>query len=165
MTCIAAIEYRYRVHMAGDSAVSWGDSTYSTAAPKVVKRGGVVLGAAGDAKACDLAVRADWPRYDGEEPSGWVSTVLWPVLALCARRSSELELIVGVGGHLYLLDGSGAVMRPRHGYAAVGSGQDAAMGALYALHTGQPRRRLRTALEAAAAARSDVAPPWRFVVA
>jgi ATP-dependent protease HslVU (ClpYQ) peptidase subunit len=64
------------------------------------------------------------------------------------------RLLVGFQGRLFILDGAYGVVEGRHGYNAIGSGQELALGALYATRDLPPERRLRLALRAAA--RHDV---------
>jgi ATP-dependent protease HslVU (ClpYQ) peptidase subunit len=73
------------------------------------------------------------------------------------RRSNgyaDGRLLVAFQGRLFILAGSYGVVEAEQGYNAIGSGNELALGALYATRELEPQRRLRLALRAAA--RHDV---------
>jgi hypothetical protein len=86
-----------------------------------------------------------------------------------ASNTSGIEacgaFLVGARGRLYTIESDYQVGIERAGYHAVGSGDQPALGALYATEGwDDPRARIRTALEAAERFASDVRRPWRIVV-
>jgi hypothetical protein len=73
--------------------------------------------------------------------------------------------LVGVRGRLFTIESDYQVGVERAGYHAVGSGDQPALGALYATDDWEdPRARIKLALEAAERFASDVRRPWRIVV-
>jgi len=171
MTAIVGIESRGRVYLAGDSAITAGDGQRRTGGPKVRRSGRIVLGVAGGAIEWVVAMATTLPDYDDSEPVAWCRSVLAPVLLEACRavelRKPRLELLVGVGGVLVVLDG----LRARDvahtwsdGHGAIGDGGELALGSLWATRGQRPRERLTAALEAAAHYCWSVAPPWVVVV-
>jgi ATP-dependent protease HslVU (ClpYQ) peptidase subunit len=73
------------------------------------------------------------------------------------------EFLVGARGQLFHVSSDYQVGRSAHGYGAVGSGLQAALGALSATEEEEPRTRARKALEAAARHTLGVRGPWRFL--
>lgn len=154
--------------LGGDSAIDYAGQRIRSRQSKVRRLGGVVVGVAGDAAPCDVVMSATWPRYDGRPGAAWVGDVLVPVLrrALRGRHLGALELLVGLPGMLCQVDSRGACWSDvGHPYAAVGSGAELALGALYASQDGplQARERVLVALRAAESHRGDVAAPFRVV--
>jgi hypothetical protein len=78
------------------------------------------------------------------------------------RERDELwmRMIVGVGGRVFEIDNLLHVQLLDRGYVAAGGGGEVALGALYASKNLSPRKRVRLALEAAAAHLTGVAPPF-----
>ena len=170
MTAIAGIESEGRVLLGADSAVSWGDTIIACKNPKVWSHGGVVLGVAGDARACDVVrYHMTVPPFDGICPSAWAARELAAAFRAAVKSTATSEtscdMIVGVGGKLVGIDQDGGVIRFPDGYGAIGAGGPLALGALYATETAMrlsPRQRIVTALEAAALYCPSVRGPWVF---
>ena len=85
-----------------------------------------------------------------------------------ASKEKETEqggtFLVGYSGHLFTVDSDYQVGIPEDGFAAVGSGQDIALGALFATQ-GQddPRERVLTALRAAERFNAGVRGPFHVL--
>jgi hypothetical protein len=133
---------------------------------------GIALGASGSMAASDLALAWEPPRYVDGDPYRWVVDELAPELREWLRANGirgrpDLELLIGVGGTLLCVAGSGGAHTWPSRYGAIGSGADWALGSL---HTSQrmrprprPQTRLRWALEASAEHCNTVSPPWTMV--
>jgi hypothetical protein len=72
-------------------------------------------------------------------------------------------ILVGVHGRLFTIDEDFHVGEPSGGFAAIGCGFAAALGALHATPTVPPRRRLATALAAAERYNAGVRGPFHYV--
>lgn len=59
------------------------------------------------------------------------------------------QFLLGVRGALYVFDDDFHARRPRHGFAAIGSGVSVSQGALFASQFDEPQARIVTALQAA----------------
>lgn len=176
MTCIAAVAQKGKVWMCSDSAATTEDGTLFTFSnPKLFKFGRLIIGVAGHDRIWNvLLYRTDWPdppksgfdRWSNIELLQAIKTALTKELGIdnTDKYLEESEVLIGVAGRLYQIEGTLSVARPRENYSAVGSGSALALGALYATQKSRlgPRERLRRALEAAACYRSDVAPPWHW---
>lgn len=174
MTCLVGVVYRGRCILAADSAVSSGsDSITTCSTPKVWQHGPVTLGVAGDLVARDaVRFRVMPPPWDGISAHAYVALVLAPeirsALKAAGAADADVEMLVGIGGHILHLDSSCGATSWACGYGAAGSGADVALGALHATRDSEflsPRERLTAALDAAAAHNSSVRAPWVFVPA
>lgn len=169
MTCIAAIADGIHVWMGGDSAVSCGDDVTQCREPKVRRWGSVLVGVAGSGKACQVALSARWPRYDGTDPFDWIVAVLLPAMRDEGREAhghgslKDLMLLIGVDGKLFRFRDETVWSDCSHDYAAIGVGEDVALGSLAETRALAPRVRIRRALKAASEHVSGVLPPWRMV--
>lgn len=83
------------------------------------------------------------------------------------RRDSEIEehdaeFLVGYKGKLYIIESDFQVCRPIENYAAIGSGAQVALGALYALRDSSisPQNKIQLALNAASEYCAGVRPPF-----
>jgi 20S proteasome alpha/beta subunit len=84
-------------------------------------------------------------------------------LAPIVRDLGEIVLLVGIGGALYHLDGSGGFSNVGPEFA-IGTGAQAAMGALDVLADKlSAETRIRRALTSSSRIRRDVSPPFDIV--
>lgn len=172
MTAIVGVQHHGQVILGGDSAVSYGDLSVVCRQPKVwVAAPGVLVGVAGDARACDVVRYClQAPPFDGIDAAAWAARKLAERFREAVKAAhatdSNCDMLLAVGGTLLLLDSDGGVVRPAGGYAAIGSGGTVAMGALHALSAMlrlSPRQRVVAALEAAEAHCASVRRPWVVV--
>ena len=81
-----------------------------------------------------------------------------------ATKDREQEeggtFLVGYKDHIYMVEGDYQVGKPLDGFAAVGSGSDVALGALFATKGQTPRERVCIALEAAERFNAAVRAPF-----
>jgi len=182
MTLVLGVEYGGRTVLAGDGAISYLDgegcstgSASSSRLPKVFRRGGVVIGAAGSLRAIsvlryDLALpplpaRLDaLDRWAGSDVAGAIRTTL--LARGISLEDSGVEVLVGTRGRLYAFDDELGCDRPREGFTAIGSGEDCgwvALGLQRERSTAEPERQLRRALKWTSKRRVDVGPPFRVV--
>lgn len=177
MTCIVGLVEDGAVYMGGDSLGVEGWRGVLHRRPKVMRRDGMLIGAAGDRILHDVLRYAPdpFPQFvAGEDPDAYVATVFVP--RMCAmleaagglrRESNELSISGGVmlglpGGHLVRIDRSGAVIHSALDYDAIGSGNDVALGSLYTSTTA-PAERILIALRAAAEFDRSVRGPFEVL--
>ena len=94
---------------------------------------------------------------------GFAAFVFWQWQAMGLRMMRMF--LVGVAGRLYTIASDYQIGTSHAGFAAVGSGYLAALGALHATPDRTPEDRLRLALEAAADLTSAVRLPFTTVTA
>ena len=172
MTCVAGLELADgTVMLAADSAISHGDSSVSAPSTrKLLRRSGIVMGMAGDVADMGLIKRQlDLPHYDGSNPIKWAHQHLVPAIkaAIYAeddkRDDWDLDLLVGIGGTLIVVDTWCTVHDHGMKLAAIGSGAEVALGSMFE-GKGSPKAILTRALRAAHAFKSGVVkPPWRYI--
>lgn len=176
MTCIVAIETPEGVWMGGDSAVPSGWNRQILAGEKVFRRisviwGDIIFGFAGSPRAVRFlphvsAIHA--PRADiwlGEFAEMWRSQLLEAGMVENSNgvQSFDGGLLVGIGDEIYEIDKKFYVSRTLGGYRALGSGEDFALGSLYSTPRLHPRKRILTALKAAAQHNIYVSEPFHVI--
>lgn len=145
MTVIAGLVHEGRVLIGGDSAGVSGWQITIRADPKVFVNGDYVLGFTSSFRMGQLLRWSFQPPAPPKDPNDlhWFMTIEWVnALRSClqaggwAKRRDEREeagiFLVGVAGHLFLIDGDYQVGVPADGYHAVGAGEEFAIGALHA---------------------------------
>ena len=137
-TTICAVLKDGKIAVAGDGQVTMGESTIFKATAKKVRRiygGKVVTGFAGsvaDAFALCDRFEAKLEQYSGNLERAAVELAQdWR--ADKAMRKLEAMLIVASGEQLLILSGTGEVINPDDGVAAIGSGGNYALAAARAL--------------------------------
>ncbi|MBP3428640.1 MAG: ATP-dependent protease subunit HslV [Clostridia bacterium] len=137
-TTICAVMRDGKIAVAGDGQVTMGESTIFKSAAQKVRRiygGRVVTGFAGsvaDAFALCERFEAKLEQYSGNLERAAVELAQdWR--ADKAMRKLEAMLIVAGGDQLMILSGTGEVIVPDDGIAAVGSGGNYALAAARAL--------------------------------
>jgi hypothetical protein len=178
MTCIVGVETDKGVLIAGDSAGVGGYSLTIRADEKVWRSGEFVYGFTSSFRMGQLLrYKLTLPRRPANdatqrERDRWMTTEFIDAVRSTlkdggyAKVENSVEsggvFLVGWRGSLYTVHSDFQVGRPLHGEAAVGCGDDLALGALF-VASGNPRQRLRKALEAAATYSAGVAPPFKIV--
>jgi hypothetical protein len=175
VTCVAGIAEEGRVWIGADSAASDNVGCLALrAAPKVFRLGNMVIGCSGSFRASQLIrYKLSVPEHKRGALDKWMATTFVEGLRKALmdgghtvkkdnEEMAELWMLVGVRGRLFQVEGDFQVGENVHGFDAVGSGAEAALGALFARRTGGPRARIMSALKAASAFRVDVRPPFRL---
>jgi hypothetical protein len=153
---VCGVEHDGQVWLAGDSAVSGGGFVRAAREPKVRAVSGLVIGGGGGSRELDIVLTWTPPRYTSGDPWRWAVLDLVPSLRQALTQAGigepELEILVGIGGRLFEMDGTLSPVSYPEGYAAVGTkvGAAAALGVLHKGGWRTPNRRLTAALEAAA---------------
>jgi hypothetical protein len=147
MTTIAAIQGKGFSVIGFDSRIS-GDGgrlyVLPKDAPKVVKNGSYLLGAAGDLRAINLFTTISLPepadKMSRVELDRFVANQIVPTIKSWFEENSygkdgeqQSELIVCVRGVVYELSGNYDCARDANGIYGIGSGSSYAVGALHAM--------------------------------
>ncbi|MEU1355333.1 hypothetical protein ABZ410_15740 [Streptomyces cinnamoneus] len=158
MTVIVGLVHEDQVYIGGDSAGVGGCRLTIRKDPKVFCNGPYAMGFCGSFRMGQLLHHA----FKAPKPKGeldrFMTTKFVNKLRAClkeagwARKESEQEqggtFLVGIYGRLFIVYGDYQVAEPADGYAAVGCGNEFALGALHATATTDltPRERLTVAL-------------------
>lgn len=174
MTVIVGLVHKHRVHMGGDSAGVAGYALTIRTDTKVFATGPYVMGFTSSFRMGQLLRHAlQAPAPEGGLDRFMCTTFVDSVRACLkdggwAKKDADQEqggtFLVGVHGHLYTVDSDYQVAEPADGYAAVGCGDELALGALHTTTTlgMKPQARLTAALAAAAHHSAGVRGPYAF---
>lgn len=173
MTCIVGIADGAKVWIGGDSAGVAGWKITERADTKVFTNGPMVFGFAGSFRIGQLLRHSlTIPKHYEGDVDKWMCVDFINAVRSClkdggqARVDSGVEVggqfLVGYRGKLYQIDSDYQVGDPAPQYAAIGCGDEFALGSLYG-STGKPAARIRLALEAANHLSSGVAAPFHVV--
>lgn len=173
MTAIVGLVHDGRVYIGGDSAGIAGYQLTVRADQKVFRTDRYVFGFTDSFRMGQLI------RYSFEPPAPvtrldkFMATTFIDALRGClkeggyARKESEQEsggtFLVGVAGRLFRIGSDYQVGESVDAYDAVGSGDDLALGALYATPDRRPKERIRIALSAAERFSAGVRRPFTIV--
>lgn len=184
MTCIVGLELGDGRVLFGADSMACGGGFYTTCTDAKIWRGpGYLLGGAGSSRLIDkLKFGTVLPRGPaaGSIVEAWLVNKFLPVAQPAARSvmrgggdddsdSDFVGLMVGVNGQVFLVDVlDGDIERSVHGFHALGSGSEVALGALFATarlegFMPDPKDRLELALEASAARCIGVGAPFLFL--
>lgn len=174
MTVIVGVVHKGRVHLGADSAGAAGYQLTIRRDPKAFRNGPYVMGFTTSFRMGQLlhhALKAPHPTGDLDQ---FMVTTFVDALRTClkdggwARKDAEQEeagtFLVGIQGRLFTIHSDYQVGEPACGYAAVGCGDDLALGALHATAALglSPRQRLTAALAAADHHSAGVAGPYVY---
>lgn len=175
MTCIVGVADRGRVVIGGDSAGVAGWSLTVRADRKVFRNGAYILGFTSSFRMGQLLRYAFQPP----EPPDWdvykfMATGFVDAVRKCLKDGGYAEtnngvekgghFLVGYGPHLFQVEGDYQVAVAEDGYAAVGCGQDVAVGSLYATKDIglPPEARVKLALQASERHNAGVRGPFHI---
>jgi ATP-dependent protease HslVU (ClpYQ) peptidase subunit len=161
MTAIVGLVHRRTVYIGGDSAGASGWSLTVRADTKVFHNNGYLFGFTTSFRMGQLIRYALKPPKPTGETDRFMATTFIDAVREClkeggwARKDAEREeggtFLVGVRGRLFTVHEDYQVAEAADGYAAVGCGDELALGALFATANLRmpPERRVETALKAA----------------
>lgn len=164
MTCIVGLVEDGAVWIGSDSQCSMGYVTQVLARPKIVRTATYLLGYSGSVRLSNLLQHALTvpPRPEDMEVEAYLSTLFVDALRTLlketgvASKDKEREespglFLVAIAGRLFRISMDYSVIETAQGFDAIGSGNEVALGALYATKdlSVPPERRLMEALEAA----------------
>lgn len=177
MTCIVGVRHNGVVTIGGDSAGVAGYSITPRGDRKVFRNGPYAMGFTTSFRMGQLlafALEPPTPPRRGDI-LGFMVTDFVDAVREClktggyAEKSNEVEsagsFLVGVRGHLFEIGSDYQVGVPQNGYAAVGCGDDLALGALYVTKGSDltPEERVQAALMAAEHHSAGVMRPFYMV--
>jgi ATP-dependent protease HslVU (ClpYQ) peptidase subunit len=174
VTAIVGIVADDTVHIGGDSAGVSGWSLTVRADSKVFTNGPFVMGFTTSFRMGQLLRFAlKVPEPDGDLEAFMATTFIDAVRETLksggwAKKDNEREeggiFLVGVQGRLFSVQADYQVAEAVDGYAAIGCGQEIALGALYATtRSRSPQNRIKLALEAAERFSAGVRGPFAYV--
>lgn len=132
MSCVVGIELPTGVVIASDSQTTGGggEVVYES---KVYRRGTVLYGFAGDASICDrIRMEVVSPSYDIMQPA---DEFLYETIVKPTRdfECQDWSIMVGTPTEVWVVSGEGYVSRSKDSFSCIGTGGQAAMGALFTL--------------------------------
>jgi hypothetical protein len=174
MTCIVGMVHHGIVTIGGDSAgTSSSHQQTLRADPKIFRVDNFLFGCTSSFRMMQLLrYSLDLPKLEDDDIFRYMVTVFIAAVRDCFKNGGYAttengqenggRFLVGVQGHLFRVQESYQVEETLNHYDAIGSGDDNALGALYALQhvEMQPGAKITLALEAAAAHNSTVRPPF-----
>lgn len=179
MTCIAGIVQDGTVYIGGDSQASSNWSTTTRRDPKVWVDDDWAIGYSGGPRVAQLLRwELERPPLKDEQPlEAYLATEFTKAYRSVLRDGGALKtengiesaddatrLMVGHHGRLFVIHSDFQAAETIDGYASIGSGEDLALGALYATRRHRdPHRRLRVALQAAERHNMGVSSPFTIV--
>ena len=175
MTCIVGLVHEGVVYIGGDRAGVAGLSLTVRADEKVFQNGEFLMGFTTSFRMGQLLRYSLKPprRYPDDRVAKYMVVDFIDAVRGClksggyASKQDEVEsggtFLVGYAGHLFTVDSDYQVGIPEDGFAAVGSGQDIARGALVATQGQEPRSRVLTALRSAERFNAGVRGPFHIL--
>lgn len=177
MTCIVGLVDKGKVYIGGDSAgVDGGLGLQVRADQKVFLNGGMAFGCALSFRMGQLLRHSlHVPRHHPDDDVHKYMVVDFiDAVRKClkeggyASRENEVEtgglFLVGYAGRLFYIDTDYQVGETTHGYAACGCGADIALGSI-GTSSGDPRNRIKKAIEMAERHSAGVRGPFHIVSA
>jgi ATP-dependent protease HslVU (ClpYQ) peptidase subunit len=170
VTCIVGLEDGDRVWMGADSLSADGYTKTIRRDPKIFTRGPYLIGFSGSYRVGQLlrwSINDTGPQ-PGDDLAEFMVTSFVEDVRLVLKdggitlRGGEMPgtFLIGICGRLFAVDVDFQVGEPACGYDAVGSGSDVAIGAMHVTVDLEPRQRIKTALQAAAAHNAGVQGPF-----
>lgn len=161
MTAVVGLVDSGRVYIGADSAATGGWHQTTLVESKVWRAGPYAFGCAGSIRAMQLLRHV----FDPPAPTASLDRFLATTFADAVRvvlkdgghvkisenqeSSPDSRFIVGVAGRLFIFNGDLSSMEPADRCAAIGCGDEFALGALHATAGQPPKLRIRAALAAA----------------
>jgi ATP-dependent protease HslVU (ClpYQ) peptidase subunit len=172
MTCIVAVANAGIVWMGGDSLCTWNsDSCDTLVQPKVSVKNNMILGCAGNLNHCQKILHC-WEPPTSDQISGfeYILKIALPSLKSFYEDNDidlkdETLVLIGYQGRVYIIGTELSVHESVYGYAAIGSGDMVAYGALYVTQNEEPPARIKLALEASERHCSGVRAPFTILSA
>lgn len=175
MTCIIGYIDKEGVYIGGDSAaVSQEDLSYNIRSDeKVFTKGEFIFGYSTSFRMGQLLrYKLKIPAFPkGMEVHPYMVTLFIDAVKRCFEDNDYTDMMteeagsfmVGYKGKLYVILSDYQVALPKENFAALGCGENFAMGAMYASSEKEPIKKMEIALNAAVAFSMGVKPPFVFV--
>ncbi len=171
MTCIVGLKHEGKVYMGADSAIVAGWVISEIANPKIFKKENMLIGYTSTYRMGQILEHWFYPPKN-EGYTDYEYMVLFVVEEIRSLFSkfgySEIDnnvekggfFIIGYRGELYKIQDDYSVIQHTDDYIATGSGEEIALGALYAGADFPPKMRISQSLEAAAKHSASVCKPF-----
>jgi ATP-dependent protease HslVU (ClpYQ) peptidase subunit len=175
MTCIIALEHNGKVYMGGDSAAATGWSINVVANPKVFVLNDFIIGYTSSFRMGQLLeYTLEIPENtDGEDDLRYLVSKFIPAVRDCLKSGGYATInnnaesggffLIGYRGKAYKVADDFQITRMSGPFIAVGAGEYLAMGAMAALPSANPKKRVLQALEIAALFNNGVRGPFYVV--
>jgi ATP-dependent protease HslVU (ClpYQ) peptidase subunit len=175
MTCIVGIAQQGKIFMGADSAASTGDSARIRKESKIIRGRNMLVGVSGAGVLTDIIeYNLGKPLcHKNIEARKYLCAEFVPLLRQTLAvfeiaddgASFDGEILVGLQGRMFTIQGDYQVGELYQEYTAIGSGQDYAMGSLHSTASCKcPLKRLTKALRASAEFCNTVRAPFSFEV-
>ena len=171
MTCVVGLVHNNKVYMGGDSGAI-GPNFYEIRKDfKVFIKGEFIIGYAGSFRLGDILQHVfKEPKIKTDNLREYMVSSFVKELRMCfndneymitalKEEDSDGEILVGIRGRLFSIEGDYNVGESIRPYRAIGGGAECALGAMYACNDPSPLIKIKTALEAAALVNA-VYPPF-----
>lgn len=176
MTAVVGFTDGEKVWMGADSEAIAGLTRVTRRNPKVFVNGKFLIGVAGSARAIDLMQYAFTPPMpkEGQDLMQYMTVDFVNAVRNCLSSGGYGEaqngiesmgsiVLVGHKGRLFRIESDYQVGEYALPYTAIGSGEDAALGALFATDGLRPRERIEIALKAAEQFNAGVRGPFTIL--
>lgn len=170
MTCIVGLQHDGKVTIGGDSAGVAGYDITVRADSKVFTVGPYLMGFTTSFRMGQLLRYTLKPPKPTGNLERFMVLEFVPSVLECLEHGGWLStengrvegglFLVAVAGELFAIDGDMQVGRHVDGYAAIGCGDNIALGSLHSTTGKPPRARVKAALTAAAHHSAGVTPPF-----
>jgi ATP-dependent protease HslVU (ClpYQ) peptidase subunit len=164
MTTVVGLADKNGVYIGADSGVQVSTVQYVVDNPKILVYDGLILAGAGNLSVIQLIKHNySWlsvasKRHNYETDLDFlISALAGSLRNMLATENSDMQgehglcqLLIAYNHRLYYMAEDYAILEPASGMAAIGSGCEYALGALYASKGKNSQARIETALEAAA---------------
>jgi len=171
VTCIAGVVEKGTVYIGSDSIATNGWNSLVSQVPKVFRKGDMLIGYCGSFRMGQLiqyALKVE-PQTDEQDDMEYLVTTWTNAVRTCFRDGGILkadsgvetgvELLIGYHGALYQTAEDFQVNR-YGAIAAIGAGEQYALGALRALNEQPPKKRIENALKIAGELSAYVTGPY-----
>lgn len=179
MTCIVSYKSKGKVYIGGDSAESAGNFIAVRADKKVFKIKNILIGYAGSFRCAQLVKFSFVPPSHPKTMSShaYMCSLFIPELQKVFEKHnifpsddktvSELQLLIGYKGEVYLMDFDFNIGIPSDCYSSIGASNEVALGAMFVLNSQQnnlsPEEMITVALEASVKFTTSVKPPYTIM--
>lgn len=177
MTCIVAVKDRGAVVMGADACSASNINRNTATTPKVFEREGLLIGGCGSWRELNLLrhkLEVPLPLPEPEDAEAYMVQRLVPAILECleggsaAKKSNSVaelagSYLVAIGERIFMILSDLSVVEHVDDFLAAGSGEDFALGALFATQGRSARSRVQKALEAASYLSPSVDGPFTIV--
>ncbi len=175
MTCIIGLEHEGKIYIGADSAGAKGWEVRQIMIPKVFKNAGFIIGYTtsfrmGQLLMYKLSVEK---QKEGMPDFEFMATSFVDAVMKCLKDNGYSKIddnvatggdfLVGYRNNIYEVEADYQVNRTADGIMAIGCGGEYALGAMRAINSNDPRKRINASLEIAAYYSGAVIPPFTIL--